>query len=121
MNTTLVYTREQLLRAGREIQRHTPGNGFCLFHVADLSGGAWYNSSARPAYNPLEEIAVPVPWPHEVHAGADPSLMFGEYVRRIVTSRATQSFTVGTCSKAPSRTSTATAAASSLRIGMEAA
>lgn len=85
MNSTHDYTPEQILDAGRAIKRHTPGNGFCLFVLADLSGGAWYQHGDHPEYDRAAVVAVPVPEIRAVHHPRS-TRAYGEYVARFVSS-----------------------------------
>ncbi len=85
--TEHAYTDAQICAAGREIMRHNPGDGYCLFVAADLSGGAWYSQGSAPEYNRDTVVRVPVPEIRAVHHPRS-ARAYGQYVVRYIAANA---------------------------------
>lgn len=81
--STSTYTDAQIRAAGREMQRHEPGNGYCLYLLADLSGGAWYAAGDHPAYDRATTIAVRVPEIRAIHHPRS-ARAYGQYIVRAI-------------------------------------
>lgn len=96
-NTTTehAYTDAQICAAGREIMRHNPGDGYCLFVAADLSGGAWYSLGSAPQYDHETIVRVPVPEIRAVHHPRS-ARAYGQYVVRYIAALAECDFTAET-------------------------